>query len=158
VRTCDSSMFRRPLFIGVLALTAAVLAIVGHAGFEERAGVLSSPNAGWLTIQADEISPDAARAFTFKDAAGKKLRFLLARDSRGRLYTVFDACEQCFKFHKGYTISGHYVICGYCGNRYRLSEIAKGQASCVPVTLAHSEAGRTVRVSVKDLERGRDLF
>jgi len=77
VRTCDSSMFRRPLFIGVLALTAAVLAIVGHAGFEERAGVLSSPNAGWLTIQADEISPDAARAFTFKDAAARSCAFCL---------------------------------------------------------------------------------
>jgi uncharacterized membrane protein len=151
-------MSRRSVFIGALGLAVAGLAIVGHTGFEERVGVATSPNAGWLTIPADEMSPDTARIFSFKDAAGKKLRFLLARDSRGRLYTVFDACEQCFKFHKGYTVSGHYLICGYCGNRYRLSEIAKGEASCVPVTLAHSETGKTVKVSVRDLERGRNLF
>jgi uncharacterized membrane protein len=119
---------------------------------------LTATKAGWLNIPADEIAPGGAKLFSYQDAAGRKLRFLLARDSRGRVYTVFDACEQCFRFHKGYTVSGHYLVCGYCGNRYRLSEISKGEASCVPVALTHREAGHTVKVSVNDLERGRDLF
>jgi uncharacterized membrane protein len=150
-------MLRLSVSIGALGLALAALVVVGHLSYD-GASTAPRPNAGWLSISAREVSNNTARIFSFNDAAGKKLRFLLARDSRGRLYTVFDACEQCFKFHKGYTVSGHYLICGYCGNRYRLSEIANGKASCVPMRLAHSEVGRTVKVSVKDLERGRDLF
>lgn len=152
-----AEMRRTIVIAGALALLVGGLAGAGRGAFRGQQ-TLAATKAGWLSIPADEIAPDGVRVFSYQDPAGRKLRFLLARDSHGRLYTVFDACEQCFKFHKGYTVSGHYLICGYCGNRYRLREISKGEGSCVPVRLSHSEAGHAVEVRVSDLERDRDLF
>ena len=114
--------------------------------------------AATLTIKLDDLAPGTVRAFCYRGPAGEKLRFLLARDFNGKVHSVFDACEQCYKFHKGYNYSGGYMICRVCGNRYPIPEMSAGKASCVPVPLKSQTAHNEARIKVADVKAGKWLF
>lgn len=111
-----------------------------------------------LTIKLGDLAPGKVRAFCYTDEAGRKLRFLLARDSSGEVHAVFDACRQCYKFHKGYTYSHGYLICRLCGNRYPIEIASTGEASCVPVPLVHQTGRDQVMIKVADVKAGKGLF
>jgi uncharacterized membrane protein len=111
-----------------------------------------------LVIPGASLVRGAVRFFCYRDRAGERLRFILARDSDGNVHAVFDACRQCYKFHKGYSVLGGYLVCRLCGNRYALKEMQAGKASCVPVKLPLAQRGDSVEVKVVDLRRGRPLF
>jgi uncharacterized membrane protein len=111
-----------------------------------------------LTIKLNDLAAGTVRAFCYRDVAGRKLRFLLARDVRGRVHAVFDACGQCYKFHKGYTYSGHYLICRLCGNRYPIVDMDRGKASCVPVQFKSRNEHGAAKIKVADVETGKWLF
>src|SRR6266436_3439740 len=102
-RLYGSGKMRRSAF-KVLALMAALIVIAGlltNSLSHLSCTVLNG--AATLTIKLGDLGPGTVRAFCYRDPAGRKLRFLLARDSSGRVHTVFDACGQCYKFHKGYS-------------------------------------------------------
>jgi uncharacterized membrane protein len=111
-----------------------------------------------LTIKLGDLAPGKIRAFCYTDEAGRKLRFLLARDSSGQVHAVFDACRQCYKFHKGYSYSHGYLICRLCGNRYPIEVASPGAASCVPVPLVHQTGRDRVAIKVADVKAGKWLF
>lgn len=115
-------------------------------------------DAATLTIKLSDLAPGMVRAFCYRDQTGQKLRFLLARDSDGKVHTVFDACGQCYKFHKGYSFSGGYLICRLCGNRYPIHEMNAGKASCVPVPLSSKTEHNEARIKVADVKAGKWLF
>ncbi len=143
----------------VFALVAALAVIGGmltKSLFDLPCTLLNG--AGTLTIKLDDLAPDTVHAFCYRDRAGQKLRFLLARDSNGKIYTVFDACEQCYKFHKGYSVTGGYMICRVCGNRYPIAKMNIGKASCVPVPLKSKTEHDESRIKVADVKAGKWLF
>lgn len=149
---------RRPrakkLVAGALIAAAVALAAVPML----RPGCTEVRGAGWLTISVARLARGAAQRFCYRDRAGERLRFLLARGSDGKIHSVFDACRQCYKFHEGYKIAHGVVICRLCGNRYPIDHMMKGEASCVPVKLPHHGGGTTVQVKVSDLKSGAALF
>ena len=98
------------------------------------------------------------RFFEYRDQAGDQIRFLLARDATGRIKAAFDACKQCYIYHKGYASSGGGLLCKFCGNRYKLEAMESGLASCVPMKLPFQVAGQTVTIKSADLESARGLF
>jgi uncharacterized membrane protein len=111
-----------------------------------------------ISVPMAELPNGAVKFFCVHGRAGDLVRFVLARGSDGRLHSVFDACHQCYRFHKGYTVAGGYLICRLCGNRYKLDDMQKGMASCVPVGLHTSVRGDTIEVKPAELEKGRSLF
>ncbi|HTW87605.1 MAG TPA: Fe-S-containing protein [Candidatus Binataceae bacterium] len=111
-----------------------------------------------LTVKLADLAPGKIRAFCYKDEAGRKLRFLLARDSGGQVHAVFDACRQCYKFHKGYDYSHGYLICRVCGNRYPIGAVSTGEGSCVPVPLSHQTSHGQVTIKVADVKAGKWWF
>ncbi|MGH8013877.1 MAG: Fe-S-containing protein [Candidatus Binataceae bacterium] len=111
-----------------------------------------------LSVKLDGLAPGKVRSFCYRDRVGERLRFLLARDSSGKVHAVFDACQQCYKFHKGYTWSHGYLVCRLCGNRYPIKNVKVGEASCVPVPLASKLAGGKVTIKVADVMAGQWLF
>jgi len=111
-----------------------------------------------LTIKLGDLAPGTVRAFCYRDPTGQRLQFLLARDSNGKVQTVFDACGQCYKFHKGYSYSGGYLICRLCGNRYPIPQMKAGKASCVPVPLSSKIDQGEARIKVTDVKAGKWLF
>jgi uncharacterized membrane protein len=111
-----------------------------------------------VTASLDELSPGTARFFCYRDRAGHEVRFVLARTSDGTVHSVFDACRQCYRFHKGYTVADGFLVCRLCGNRYKLDQMQAGLASCQPVHLDNIQHGDKVEVRVATLEQGQQLF
>ena len=111
-----------------------------------------------VTVSMARLMGGDARLFCYRDRAGERLRFLLARGNDGKVRAVFDACRQCYKFHQGYDVAHGMLICRLCGNRYPIDHMANGEASCVPVSLPHHEDASRVEVKVSDLKSGASLF
>ena len=61
-------------------------------------------------------------------------------------------------YGEGYASSHGYLVCRYCGNRYKLDAMESGFVSCVPVKLPFQTTGHRVNINPADLERGRGLF
>jgi uncharacterized membrane protein len=113
---------------------------------------------GTLEINVRNLAPGSAEVFCYRDSAGKRLRFVLARSTKGKVYAAFDACRECYMHRAGYSAHNGYLMCRTCGTRYRIDHMRTGKASCVPVALPVAEHGNKVDVSVKALEKGRWLF
>jgi uncharacterized membrane protein len=111
-----------------------------------------------LSVPLARLAAGAVKRFCYRDSAGERLRFLLARSAVGRVHAVFDACRQCYKFHQGYDVAHGMLICRLCGNRYAVDHMDRGEASCVPVSLPHSEEAGRVTIKVSDVKSGTGLF
>lgn len=142
--------------LAVAALVAAIALVAALPILRPRCTELSG--AEMLTVSMARLAGGEARLFCYRDSAGARLRFLLARGSDGKVRAVFDACRQCYKYHQGYDASHGMLICRLCGNRYPIDHMMKGEASCVPVSLPHREDASKVVVKVSDLKSGAGLF
>ena len=111
-----------------------------------------------VSVNVSAMRPGSAQLFCYTDAAGKRLRFVLARGTDGKMRSVFDACRQCFTFHRGYQIVGGELICRVCGNHYPIDRMTEGKASCVPASLPHEDASGRLRIRTADLRAGHTLF
>lgn len=111
-----------------------------------------------INVNVSAMRPGSAQLFCYTDDAGKKLRFVLARGVDGKMRSVFDACRQCFTFHRGYQVVAGELICRVCGNHYRIDRMAEGKASCVPASLPHENASGAVKIRTADLAAGHALF
>jgi uncharacterized membrane protein len=111
-----------------------------------------------VAVNVSGLRPGSARLFCYTDDAGKRLRFVLARGDDGKVRSVFDACRQCFTFHRGYRVVGGDLICRVCGNHYRIDRMAEGKASCVPASLPHEDGTGFVHIKSSDLRAGHALF
>ncbi len=112
-----------------------------------------------IALEISRITRGQAKLFCYGDETGQKIRFILARGNDGAIHTVFDACRQCYGFHKGYRLTRNgSLICRLCGNRYTVDHMMAGKASCAPVALPHQRSGSTIRISAADLRSGRGLF
>src|SRR5271169_5991031 len=111
-----------------------------------------------VAINAFALRPGNARLFCYTDDAGKRLRFVLARGNDGKVRSVFDACRQCFAFHRGYRLVGGELICRVCGNHYPIDRMTEGKATCVPVNLPQEDDAGVVRIKTADLKAARAFF
>ena len=111
-----------------------------------------------LVISGHLLDPGTAKTFCYRDEAGKKLRFVLARGTDGKVRSVMDACSQCYTYHKGFTYSDGYLICRLCGNRYPINHILQGKASCVPIAVPSTETNGKVTIRTADLKKMEWLF
>ena len=141
-------------------LVVVALAIGGAVAVGPMFAPRCSPLSGDAVVTAslDELTPGTARFFCYRDRAGDEVRFVLARTSNGTAHSVFDACRQCYRFHKGYTVADGFMVCRLCGNRYRLDQMKAGMASCQPIPLENRQHGNKVEIRVAALEKGQPLF
>jgi hypothetical protein len=78
--------------IGSLAVTVALFAF----SFARNPDFIRVGGGEVINIHTDELRPDSVKFYSHQDSAGKELRFLLARDSGGRLHEAMDACRRCY--------------------------------------------------------------
>ena len=147
---------RRLLWIGIAIAAVAGIAALGSPMMRPRCARVAG--ATDIEIPLAKLMRGATKFFCYRDSGGERIRFILSRDADGRVDAVFDACRQCYTFHKGYTVSGDYVVCRLCGNRYKIANMRTGEASCVPVPLPVARNGKQVEVKVADLKKGDALF
>ncbi len=143
-----------------LRILGAVILAAGAAFLIFTATTDCTPVTGSddVAINVSALRPGSARLFCYTDNAGERLRFVLARGNDGRVSSVFDACRQCFAFHRGYRIAGGELICRVCGNHYPIDRMTEGKASCVPVSLRHEDDSGIVHIKTADLKAGGALF
>jgi uncharacterized membrane protein len=142
-------------FIGVsLAAAATAFLSIGTRG----PVFISVSGSDSVTVPTDTLGRGKVRFYSYRDRAGEELRFILGRDSGGQVHAAMDACQRCYRYHKGYVSSRGYLVCKFCGNRYKLGAMEAGLASCVPVKLPIQIAGQRVKIRPADLEHERGLF
>ncbi len=141
--------------IAVVAMVVAAFLLATRSSGPACTAVRGS---GTLEISIQNLAPGTAKLFCYRDSAGKRLRFLLARSAKGKVYAAFDACRECYRHRAGYSAHNGYLMCRTCGTRYRINHMRTGKASCVPVKLPVIEHGSKVDVTVSALEKGRWLF
>ncbi|HEY9158578.1 Fe-S-containing protein [Candidatus Binatus sp.] len=146
---------RSALLIAAAGLVAVAVSWSMMARAPEFSPVSANPS---ISIETDNLRRGDVRFFTYRDRAGDQIRFLLARDSTGRIEGAIDACRRCSMYRKGYVSSRGDLVCRYCGNRYKLEAMESGLASCVPVKLPFQVTGHTVNIKPADLQRERGLF
>jgi uncharacterized membrane protein len=142
------------LIVGA-ALVVVAISLAAMARGPQFTPVSANPS---ISIETNDLRPGNVRFFEYRDRAGDEIRFLLARDARGRIKAAFDACQRCYMYRKGYVSSRGDLVCRFCGNRYKLEAMESGLASCVPKKLPFQMTGHTVNIKPADLERGRGLF
>jgi len=138
------------------ALTAACL--IGFLTVAQSPRFIQVAGDDVVGIQTSDLKPGSVKFYSYRDRAGAELRFLLARDSDGVLHAAMDACQRCYGYHKGYVTSDGYLVCKFCGNRYRLADMSRGLASCVPVKLSFKTDRQTAKITTSELEHNRHLF
>lgn len=146
------------MFKGFALLAALTVLGVLILNSKSRPACTLLHGADFLHVNVANLARGDVRAFCYDGPAGRDLRFLLARDSDGKIHSVFDACRHCYKYHEGYTWSHGYLVCRWCGNRYRIKNISVGKASCAPVPLSSTVHGNEVTIKVKNVEAGKWLF
>lgn len=150
-------MRRARRFWILLATVGIVVALaLGSSAMRPRCVAVDGEEA--VSVPLARLARGAVSFFCYRDSAGARLRFILARDEDGKVHSVFDACRQCYSYQKGYTASRGDLVCRLCGNRYEIKSMEKGHASCVPINLPNRQHGDVVEVKVSDLKRGKALF
>ncbi|MGH7814325.1 MAG: Fe-S-containing protein [Candidatus Binataceae bacterium] len=141
------------IIVGAALAVAAIVAV--HA---QSSGFQSVSGTNFVSIELSAIAPGHAKGFTYTDSVGRELRFILARGKDGQIGAAFDACRQCYSYHRGYKICSGELMCRECGNRYPTGRMSEGKASCVPIALAHRVDSGKVTIKTADLEAGSWLF
>jgi uncharacterized membrane protein len=144
-----------------LGFIALALLVAGTASFSigmRGSGFISVSGSDSIIIPTDMLGKGQVRFYSYRDRAGAELRFILGRDSRGELHAAMDACQRCYTYHKGYISSHGYLVCKWCGNRYKLEAMESGLASCIPAKLPIQVTGQRVKIKSADLEHERGLF
>lgn len=137
----------------VLAVVTMALAAIGIGPrFTQVTGVDS------IVISGADLKRGDLRFFSYRNDVGKEIRFILGRDESGEAVAAFDACQRCAQYGKGYTSSHGYLVCRFCGNRYKLNAGGLGLGSCAPVKLAVREANGRITVKTSQLEERQKLF
>jgi uncharacterized membrane protein len=145
-----------------LKLALPVLFVAGTASFfitsQAPSFISVGSDSDLVMIPTDTLGREQVKFYSYRDRAGEELRFILARDSSGEVHAAMDACQRCYTYHKGYIWSHGYLVCRFCGNRYKLHTMESGLASCVPVKLSIRVTTRGVNIKSADLEHERRLF
>jgi uncharacterized membrane protein len=134
--------------VAIIAVSTTVL-----CGVMRGPHFISVSGGDVISIDLHDLGRGSVNFYSYKNSAGDQLRFLLARDSNGALHGAMNACRRCYLYRKGYTSSGGYLVCRYCGNRYKLEEMSQGLSSCVPINLPVQVHGQTAQIKRADLER-----
>lgn len=144
------------IVIAAVALATSAVLLWSASGSDCR--MVVSGASGVLQFDSASLPAGQAQSYCYTDDAGRKLRFILARGSDGQVRSVFDACRQCYVYHRGFRVAAGELICRVCGNHYPIDHMMTGKASCVPENLPHQEFGQSVRIKISDLKSGRALF
>ena len=148
--------FRVILAIAAVGAAVALALIAIDPAARPRCVELAS--LATLSVPLDSLGIERPRFFCVDQSRGRRLRFVLARGSDGRVRAAFDACRECYRYREGFTAAAGELICRLCGNRYPVDRMTVGKASCAPVPLPTQVEGGRVTIKLADLLKGKALF
>lgn len=136
-----------------------VLALIVVFGF----GMLKVSAAGSgpdLKILKSEVTK-TARFYPYK-ASNTYMEVIAVKASDGTIRTALNTCQICFDSGRGYyTQQGDELVCGNCGNRFKIDQIEKIKNGCNPVPILainKKDDGKYIIISGKYLNQNKDYF
>ena len=147
----------------VLASSIAVAAIIAFVFFH-RQGRTETVDAELLSIGGDVLLEtkifDDGRAHFYRGIAdsGGEIRFFVIKASDGVLHAAFDACELCYKEHRGFRQSGHTMVCNACGRVFPVASINQGRGDCHPISLDRDVQDQHLLIKTAALQKGAGYF
>ncbi len=146
------------LVIGIAVLAMAAL-VVGGLGFSSPTTGNAVASGDVLKIPLSELSGNA-KWYTY-GFEGTNIRFFAVKASDGSVKTAFDACDICYKSHKGYRQEGDYMVCNNCGKRFAINSLGtenKNPGGCWPGYLPSYVEGNNLVIKKSDLESNKWRF
>ena len=146
---------------GLIVLACSIIfavAAISFAALGNEPALIEVTGRNTISIPTTSLRRGEARFYLYRGEDGARVKFIVARDEAGRVEAALDACEQCAAHGEGYTSSKGYVICRYCGNRYRLRSLSTGWGSCVPLKLNYVVRNDDLLISTAELARWQREF
>lgn len=141
---------------GVLRSAQMLMLIIGVCC------IVTKTNAQTVSQPVTEITSTAKHySYTYKLSATQKkeIEYIIVKASNGDIKTVFNACDVCYPYHKGYSQNGTELRCNNCGNRFPIDGLGiKTSGTCNPGYLPHTIQGTDVVINVSDLIVGAYFF
>ena len=151
-------------FPSTLLLTLAVLAALvlsanpGQAflGFGGKHEAVKLAN-GAAVLPAAPLA-DGKVHFYSAEVNGGTVRFFLVKDQAGTVRAAFDACDVCWREHKGYSQDASHVVCNNCGQAFPITRVGAVQGGCNPSPLVFAADAKNVTITAADLAAGLRYF
>ena len=146
---------------GLAALAGAILfsiAAISFASLGNDPRFSTVTGDGTISISISTLRSGEARFYRYHGRNGASVKFIVARDETGCIQVAIDACEQCATYREGYSTCDGYVVCRFCGNRYKINSLSGGAGSCVPFRLRYTLHGDAVQISSAELNKWSQLF
>ena len=111
-----------------------------------------------IHIPVSQVNDGKVHFFAFK-YEDKGINFLVRTDRKGNLRTHYDACYSCYKYKRGFRVTGNKILCIACGLTYDLGEEEWDFIGpCSPIPLKSRIRGEDLVIHVERIKRGKKLF
>lgn len=140
--------------------TAAILAFVifHRQGSTQTVAAELLPMGGDVRLEAKTFDDGRAHFYRGITDGGGQIRFFVIKASDGVLHAAFDACELCYKEHRGFRQSGHTMICNACGRVFPVARIDKDRGDCHPISLDRDVQDQHVLIKTAAFQKGVGYF
>jgi uncharacterized membrane protein len=150
----------RPLH-GVVLIALVLgggLAVERAAGGRQRFERVGPDAQGRVEVDLAGFGRDEVRFYRFLNAGNQEVRFLVGKDTAGRIQVAFDASENDFKMNRGFRAGDGWVINNKCDSSFRLTEINAQPSGCAPVPLKFIRDGDRLVLAEADILGGWRFF
>lgn len=161
----------------ILGLSVLFIGIAVIVFFYNSSVSNASKNTNQATLSADlQTAPQGSSAdkeiriplstitskanFLSENINGIKVQYIVVKAQDGSIRTAMNACDVCFKQHKGYKQVGNDLVCNNCGKSFDINQIGtenKG-SGCWPSYLPNRIDGDYVVISKDDLAKKSYMF
>lgn len=115
------------------------------------------PGGADIHLSAKQFRDGRAHFYRYATAGGHEVRFFVVH-TNGVVRVAFDACERCYKYHRGYRQSGDVMVCNNCGLTLPLTRVGIAHGGCNPAALDSPTDGDQILIKAASLERGVAYF
>lgn len=149
---------------GVLAAAALVVALLYAASAAREAPAIGPSAAsstilsGAVRLNASQFDDGQAHFFRYRTASGKEIRFFVIKSPDGELRAALDACEACYREHKGFREERQNIVCNSCDREFARPSIGVARGGCHPIPLERTVESKQLVIAPAALEIGASYF
>jgi uncharacterized membrane protein len=149
---------RKSIVVTSLAMVALLVGVAVTFAFSLGKYEKVKANNGIIILPVVKLADGKARFYKFEDG-GTPIAFFVVKASDGTVRAAFDACDVCYRSHKGYEQQGDKMNCNNCNQKFAINRLGpSASGGCNPGYLPHQQNGGTISIKVSDLKNGTKYF
>ncbi len=147
--------------IALLIAVPAYFYVTGSSGERDTNNSTTATNS---SVTSDEVRyliqefNDGRARFFIYDNRGTTIKYFILKSSDGKLRAAFDACDVCWRAHKGYRQDGDNMVCNNCGRSFPSAMINVVTGGCNPSPLTISISGDDAVIKIRNIIKGDGYF